>query len=122
MMEATPAAPFIVTEPDLLLELLIVALDAPAQLGQIDELREANVLRQRGEPVFGWLCFALRPFDQQPIRRQLLGDQLVLPDADNTRAKREDSGRPSPPATSPCARPASADRAPLLWPRPVRAR
>ena len=82
MMEATPAAPFVMTEPDLLLEFLIVALDAPAQLGQIDELREADVLRQRGELVFGWLCFALRPFDQQPFRRQLLGDQFVVPDAD----------------------------------------
>ena len=30
MMEATPAAPFVVSEPDLLLELLLVALDAPA--------------------------------------------------------------------------------------------
>ena len=40
-MEATPAAPFVVTEPDLLLEVLIVALDAPAQLGQIDELRRS---------------------------------------------------------------------------------
>ena len=37
MMEATPAAPFIVAEPDLLLEFLIVALDAPAQLGEIDQ-------------------------------------------------------------------------------------
>ena len=37
MMEATPAAPFVVTEPDLLLEFLIVALDAPAQLGEIDQ-------------------------------------------------------------------------------------
>src|SRR3979490_558869 len=82
MMEATPAAPFVVTEPDLLLELLIVALDAPAQLGQIDELREADVLRQRGEPVFGWLCFALRAFDQQPLRRQLLGDPFVVPEGD----------------------------------------
>jgi hypothetical protein len=29
-MEATPPASFIVPEPDLLLELLIIALDAPA--------------------------------------------------------------------------------------------
>src|SRR5207237_8669896 len=99
MMEATPAAPFVVTEPDLLLEFLIVALDAPAQLGQIDELREADVLRQRGEPVFGWLCFALRPFDQQPLGRQLLGDRFVVPDADtHTREPRGSLvGRAFPP-------------------------
>src|ERR1700752_3023823 len=99
MMEATPAAPFVVAEPDLLLELLIVALDAPAQLGQIDELREADVLRQRGEPVFGWLRFTLRPFDQQPLRRQLLGDQFVVADADtHTReARGQLVGRAFPP-------------------------
>src|ERR1700678_59409 len=87
MVEAAPPAPFVVPKPDLLLEFLIVALDAPAQFGQIDELREADVLWQRGEPVFGWLCFALRPFDQQPLRRQLLGE----PTRTRTRAKREDS-------------------------------
>ena len=32
------------------------------------------------------------------------------------------ASRPSLPATSPCARPASVDRVPLFWPRPVRAR
>ena len=82
MVEATPATPFLVTEPDLLLEFLIVTPDAPTQLGQIDELREADVLRQRGEPVFAWLCFALRSFDQKPLQRQLLGDPFVVPDAD----------------------------------------
>src|SRR5258708_1625865 len=99
MMEATPAGPFVVTEPDLLLELQIVALDAPAQLGPINELREADVLRQRGEPVFGWLCFALRPFDQQPLRRQLLGDQFVVPDPDThtCEARGQLVGRAFPP-------------------------
>jgi hypothetical protein len=32
-----------VTEPDLLLELLIVPLEAPAQFGEVDELAEADV-------------------------------------------------------------------------------
>ena len=68
-MEAAPAASFVVTEPDLLLELLIVTLDAPTQLGEVDEPLEADGLRQRGEPVFGGLCFTLRPFDKQPLRR-----------------------------------------------------
>jgi hypothetical protein len=52
-----------------LLELLIVTLDAPTQLGEVDEPLEADGLRQRGEPVFGGLCFTLRPFDKQPLRR-----------------------------------------------------
>jgi hypothetical protein len=31
--------PFVVAEPDLLLEVLVVALDAPAQFGDVDHLR-----------------------------------------------------------------------------------
>ena len=46
MMETAPAAPFKMAEPDLLLELLIIALDAPAQFGEIDQTGEANVVRQ----------------------------------------------------------------------------
>jgi hypothetical protein len=36
MMKAAPSATFDVSEPDLLFELLIITLDAPAQLSQID--------------------------------------------------------------------------------------
>ena len=32
--------PFEVAEPDLLLELLVIALDAPAQLGEVDQAAE----------------------------------------------------------------------------------
>src|SRR5450759_493493 len=34
MMEASPSAPFIMPEPEFLLEFLVIALDAPAQLGE----------------------------------------------------------------------------------------
>ena len=37
VMEAAPSAPFEMPKPALLLELLIVALDAPAQLGEIHQ-------------------------------------------------------------------------------------
>ena len=46
MVEAAPSSPFEMPEPDLLLELLIIALDAPAQLGEIDQVAEGDVLRQ----------------------------------------------------------------------------
>ena len=68
-MKAAPSAPFEMPEADLLLELLIVALDAPAQLGEIDQAIEGDVVRQRREPVFGRLGLALRPLDQQPFLR-----------------------------------------------------
>src|SRR5258707_3467295 len=78
MMEATPSAPLIVAKTDLLLELLIVPLDAPAHLRKIDEPTEADVRRQCREPIFGRLGLTLRPFDQQPLLQQLLWNQLVM--------------------------------------------
>ena len=45
-MEAAPSTPFKMPEPDLLLEFLIVALDAPAQLGEINETGKADVVGQ----------------------------------------------------------------------------
>ena len=47
VMEAAPSAAFEMPEPDLLLELLIVALDAPAQLGHVHQRAEGDVLRKR---------------------------------------------------------------------------
>src|SRR5436190_24286653 len=46
VMEAAPAAPFKMPEPDLLLEFLIVALDAPAQLGHVHQRAESKILRK----------------------------------------------------------------------------
>src|SRR3954447_22338960 len=55
MVEAAPAAALVVPEPEFLLELLVVAFDAPPELGKFDQALEADVLRQRREPVFGGL-------------------------------------------------------------------
>src|SRR5918994_1407206 len=99
MMEAAPSAPFIVSKPDLLLELLVVPLDTPAQLGKLDEPAEADVRRQRREPVFGRLGLARGPLDQQPLLRQQLRDQPVMPDANAhaRKARRQPIGRSLPP-------------------------
>src|SRR5258707_1143801 len=67
MVKASPASSLVMAESEFLLEFLVVALDPPAQLGEIDEFVEWNVLRQRGEPVFGRLFLVFRPFDQQPL-------------------------------------------------------
>src|SRR6266849_6304216 len=104
MMEAAPSAPFIVSKPDLLLEFLIVPLDTPAQLGKVDEPAEADVRRQRREPVFGRLGFAIGPLDQQPLLQQQFRDQLVMPDANAhaREARRQPIGRAfSPPNRAP---------------------
>src|SRR4029453_7209724 len=67
VMEPAPAASFVMPEPDFLLELLIVALDWPAQFGDVDQLAEGDAVRQGREPVLGRRLFAFRPLDQQPL-------------------------------------------------------
>src|SRR5208337_4497007 len=77
MMEAAPTSPFEVTEPDLLLQFLIIALDTPAQFGDAHHFAEGNVLRKRREPVFGGFLLAFGPLDQQPLFRPRLGESVV---------------------------------------------
>ena len=72
-MEAAPAAAFEVAQTNFLFELLIVALDAPAQFRHPDHGGKADVRWQRRKPIFGRLLFAPGPFDQQP----LLGPRLA---------------------------------------------
>src|SRR3981081_2628804 len=73
MMEATPPASFIMPEPDLLLELLIIALDAPAQLGGVDQIAECDVARQGRKPILGRFFLALGPLDQHPFLGRFAG-------------------------------------------------
>ena len=40
VMEAAPASSFEMFEPDLLLEVLIIALDTPTQFGEVPQLRK----------------------------------------------------------------------------------
>ena len=47
MVEAAPSASFEVTEANLLFEFLVIAFDAPAQFGGIDELSERDVRLKR---------------------------------------------------------------------------
>src|SRR6185437_2948576 len=63
MVEASPGAPLIMTQADFLLEFLIIALDAPAQLGEIDEVAERHVVVDGCEPELRGRSFILGPFD-----------------------------------------------------------
>ena len=60
-MEARPAAALIMPEADFLLEVLIIALDAPAHLGEIDKAAERHVRVDGCEPVLGGGRLALGP-------------------------------------------------------------
>src|SRR5918912_124911 len=77
VVEAAPAPPLVVVEPQLLLELPVIPLDPPARLGGRDQLLEAGRLGQGGEPVPGRLLLRLRPLDQQPLLRVRLGAPVV---------------------------------------------
>ena len=50
VVEAAPASSSEMSEPDLLFELLIIALDLPTQFGEVHELAEGNVSRQGRKP------------------------------------------------------------------------
>src|SRR6516225_10825745 len=67
MMKAEPAAAFEMIQPELVLEFLRVAFDAPPQLREPDEVRDRDRLGQGREPVRGRLGGAGRPLDQQPF-------------------------------------------------------
>src|SRR5215204_5209638 len=77
VVEPAPAAALVVPKPEFLLELLVVALDAPPELGKVDHPREANVLWQGREPVFGRPLLAFRPLDQEPFLRAQLAQPVV---------------------------------------------
>src|SRR5882672_5507061 len=76
MMETRPAAALIMSKADFLLEIAVIVLDTPAQLGEIDEAAERHVRVDGCEPVFGGLGLALGPFDEQ----RLFGETCFAPD------------------------------------------
>src|ERR1700746_3177084 len=49
MVETAPAAPFVIAKAKLLLELLTIALDPPAQFGDVDQLIKGNILEHGGK-------------------------------------------------------------------------
>ena len=116
MMKASPPTPFKMSEPELLLELLIVALDAPAQLGGVDQSAEGDVFRKGREPVFGRLVLAFRPLNQQPLLRPAVSETAITmrdPNVDTRKARGQPVGRTFPPLDClPCALGQSEQRVP----------
>src|SRR6201991_1149955 len=72
MMKPAPVAALVVAKAELLLELLVIPLDPPARLGNPHEALQRRAPGQIGEPVPGWLSFAVWPLDQQPLLRPRL--------------------------------------------------
>src|SRR4051812_37725715 len=69
VVEAAPAAALVVPQPDLLLELLVIPLDQPTCLRDMDQVLERGARRQGGQPVLGGLLGTFGPLDQQPLLR-----------------------------------------------------
>src|SRR3954469_21363824 len=77
MMETAPAASLVVSQAEFLFQLLVIALDPPAQLGQIDQALEGHVRRDGGQPILGGFGLTLGPFDQEPFLASRLGPPIV---------------------------------------------
>src|SRR4051795_5602071 len=77
-MEAAPAASLVVSKTQFLFELLVIALDPPAQLGQIDQAIERHVRRDGGQPILCGLGGALGPFDPHPFLAARLGPPIIV--------------------------------------------
>lgn len=69
VMLADPGASLEVVEPDAVLELLVVALHLPADLGPVDRVPQGGVLREIGEPELRRLGLLERQLDEQPLDR-----------------------------------------------------
>ncbi|CAE6873385.1 hypothetical protein R69658_08264 [Paraburkholderia aspalathi] len=67
VVKATPASPFVMTEPELLFQVLIVALDAPTHLGHEHKLLKCRLCGGGSEKVFERLRITFRPFNEQPF-------------------------------------------------------
>jgi len=70
MMESPPAAPLIVPQAKLLLQLFVIPLNDPSLLRRRYQCRQVGIRRKAPQPVLRWFRFACRPFDQQPLLRQ----------------------------------------------------
>src|SRR5215210_2467547 len=77
MVEAAPAASFVVSQAQFLFQLLVIALDPPAQFGQIDQAIERHVRWDGGKPILGGFGVALGPFDQQPFLAARFGPPII---------------------------------------------
>src|SRR5207247_9768022 len=90
MVKAPPASPFKMIEPQLVLQLLVVPLDAPAQHGELDQIGARRRRRQRGQPILDRGGFGARPLDEQPLlgaRRRTPVVAVRGPHADSSEAR-----------------------------------
>ncbi len=64
VVKAAPAATFVVTQSELLLQILIVAFDTPTHLRHEYELFKCRLPGSGTEKVFERLCISIGPFNE----------------------------------------------------------
>jgi hypothetical protein len=99
-MKAPPAPSLVVPEPKLLLQFLIVPLDAPTQFRQLYEPFEADVFQNGRKLKSGRLLLLRRPLEDEPFlgpRRTLVVVAVSGTDANAREARTQDVCTPLPP-------------------------
>src|SRR3990172_3665346 len=66
-MKSSPGTPLVMVEAQFVLELLEVALDAPADFNESDKFSKGDGMRNGREPIFCGFGFPDWPFDQKPF-------------------------------------------------------
>ena len=64
VVKPAPASSFVMPQAELLFQLLIIAFDDPALLGQAYQVPKLAIGRQSREPILGRFGVRPRPFDQ----------------------------------------------------------
>lgn len=101
LVEAPPAPALVVAESDPLLQVLVVALDPPAELVSPDEFWERSALGLRRQPVLRRLLAPLGLLDQQPldgVRRRSTEVAMVRSHSKRSEPARHQAGA----ALAPC--------------------
>src|SRR6218665_370210 len=79
VMKSSPTSAFIVPQPQLLLQVLIIALDAPAHVCSAHQIVQCAGSWQAREVILFRPCLARWPFDEQPLLRKEPGFSLIAP-------------------------------------------
>src|SRR5882672_9901851 len=99
VMKAPPAAPLEMIEPELILEFLIIALDAPAEFGEAHEVGEGRRRRQRRAPMLPGLRVTARPLKQQPLFWPRLRPPLIAMSGPHAQPREAGAHRAASPFT-----------------------
>ena len=78
VVKTTPTSTFVMGQSEFAFQLLVIAFDAPAQFGFVDENLQRRVLGQGREPIFRWLSFSIRPFNEEPFQRMRFGPIVIM--------------------------------------------